>query len=181
MRNVKIILACFALSIMVMGCYSQKELTNPNPTSYIFNVDLEQVRDAIKNGLGDYQMECMALYFKNEIELDIFLQEENKNDAFLRSFLCSPKSKIYYKSGKPLYYQVNFHIHLDSISESKTKVEVFTLDPEILTWGILYGNIGHGYANMKKVPPSTIEEYEILLSIGEQLGEQGMPACNYPK
>ena len=44
MKNVKIILACFALSIMVMGCYSQKKLrrlVNPDPTSFIVKEKLE--------------------------------------------------------------------------------------------------------------------------------------------
>lgn len=169
------------LSIIIIGGYSKKKLDNPNPTSYIFKANVEQVKNAIKNSIGDYQIKCMALYFKDEIELDIFLKTENKDDAFLRSFLCSPESKIYFRFGKPLSYSVDFHIHLDSISENKTKVNIFTLNPKICTWGFPFGSTGHGYSHMKKVPPSTIEEYEILLTIGKYLGEKDMPPCNYPK
>jgi hypothetical protein len=167
------------LCIIFIGCYSQKKLTKTNPTSYIFNSNIEEVRNAIKNGFKDYQMECVALYSKEDFENGIF-NTNIKFDAILNSF-CSVNSKIYYKSDKPLPYNASFHLHLDSISESKTKVEVFTLDPEIYVWGI--GIWGHSiHSQIKKVPPSTIEEYEILLTIGEQLGEKkDMPACNYPK
>jgi len=177
MKNVVIKPMCFALSVTIIGCYSQKKMENSNPTSYIFNVDLEQVRNAIKNGLGDFQIKCMALYAKEDYEKDIF-NTDIKYDAILNSF-CNLDSKIYYKYGKPLPYHASFHIHLDSISENKTKVEVFTLNPKLYTFGI---GVGHfGYVREKEVSPSTIEEYKILLAIGEQLGEQGMPACNYPK
>ena len=180
MKNVKIILACFALSITIMGCYSQKELTNPNnPTSYIFEANIEQVRIAIVNNTERYKENWMSLWSKEEDKKIIF-HTDIKEDAWLNSF-GNIDSKIYFKNGNPLPYSVSFHIHLDSVSENRTNVEIFTLNPKIFRWGILYGNIGHGYAHMEEVPPSTIEEYEILLSIGEQLGEKGMPACNYPK
>jgi len=171
-----------ALSIAIRGCYSKKKLENPNPTSYIFEASIEQVKNAVKSGFGDYQMKCMALYLKGDMDCYTFIYEDSKNvnDALLDR-LCDIESKIYYKFGNPLPYGASFHIHLDSISENKTKVEVFTLNPKIVLGVIMFGNIGHGHARVKEVPPSTIEDYEILLSIGEQLGEKGMPKCNYPK
>ena len=162
-----------------MGCYSQKELTALNPTSYIFEANIEQVRKSIIAGLGDYKMKCLALYSKEDYENDVF-NTNIRYDALLNSF-CSFESKIYFRFNKPLYYQASFHLHLDSISENRTKVEVFTLNPNICTWGFPFGSTGHGYSHTKKVSPSTIEEYEILLAIGKQLGEKNMPACNYPK
>ncbi|MDD4208870.1 MAG: hypothetical protein PHI52_00850 [Bacteroidales bacterium] len=168
-----------ALSLAIRGCYSKKKLDTPNLTSYIFNANIEQVKKSIIDGLGDHQMKCMVLYSKEDYENDIF-NTDIRYDALLISH-CNIESKIYFRSGKPLPYWVEFHIHLDSISESKTKVEVFTLSSEICTGGIPFGDTGHGYSRMKKVPPSTIEEYEILLTIGKYLGEKNMPPCNYPK
>jgi len=171
-------------SITIMGCYTKKKLDNPNPTSYVFNDNVEQVKEAIKNELGDYQIECLALYMNEDLDsyTDIYSNPKNKNDAVLRTFLCNVESKIYYWwIGTPLYYRVDFHIHIDSLSENRTKVEIKTLNPEICIGGIPLGNSGHGSSWMKSVPPSTIEEYEILLIIGKHLGENGMPPCNYPQ
>lgn len=167
------------LSIIIFRGFSQKKLDNPNPTNYVFKSSIEHVRKAIINSIGNYQIKCMALYSKEDYENDIF-NTDIRYDALLKSF-CDIESKIYFRFGKPLPYNVDFHIHLDSISETKTKVSVFTLNPKICTWGFPFGSIGHGYSNMKKVPPSTIEEYEILLAIGKYLGEKDMPPCNYPK
>ena len=170
------------LSIVIGGCYSKKKLDTPNLTSYIFNANIEQVKSAIINGFNDYQM-GLSLYLKGDLDFynnSIYNVPQNKNDAMLIT-LPVINSKIYFRSGKPLPYSVEFHLHLDSISKSRTKVEVFTLSSEICTGGIPFGDTGHGYSRMKKVPPSTIEEYEILLTIGKYLGEKNMPPCNYPK
>ena len=180
MKNTKIILVCFVISITIMGCYTKKRvgrLVTLNPTSYVFNASIEQVKNAIKSGCGNYQVQCMSLYSKEDYEVDIF-NTDIKKDALL-IFHCDIESKIYFRFGKPLDYYVNFHIHLDSIFEDKTKVEIFTLNPEIEVFWVGIGHFGFGWD--KKVPPSTIEEYEILLIIGKELGEKGMPACNYPE
>ena len=185
MKNRKIKRIVFALSVILVViiairvCYTKEKLSYQKPTNKVFNANIEQVKNAIINGLGNYQIQCTALYSKEDYENDIF-NTDIRYDALLIS-LCDIESKIYFRFGKPLPYWVEFHIHLDSISESKTKVEVFTLSSEICIGGIPFGDTGHGYSHMKKVPPSTIEEYEILLTIGKYLGEKDMPPCNYPK
>ena len=175
-------MTCLILTITLVGCYSQKELANPNPTSYIFEASIEQVKSALKKANETYKIKGL-LYFNDRDDYYyggyVFKELKNVNDAILSS-ISSIDSKIYYKRGKPLRYSANFHIHLDSISENKTKVEIFTLNPEIVLGVIMYGGMGHGYPRVKEVLPSTIEEYEILLAIGEQLGEIGMPECYYP-
>ena len=182
MKSTKIRRIFLALSIILVlciairGCYSKKKLDNPNPTSYIFDADIEQVRIAIVNNAEKYEKNKMYLWSISE-DKEIIFHTDIKEDAWLHHF-NNRYSKIYFRFGKPLIYFVEFRIHLDSISEKKTKVEIFTLDPEIFLFGVGVGQIG--YSRTKKVSPSTIEEYEILLSIGEQLGEKGMPACNYP-
>ena len=182
MKNRTIKRICLALSIILVlciaikGCCYEKKLDNPNPTSYIFDTSIEQVRTAIVNNKEKYETNKMLLWSNNE-DKKIISHKDIKMDAWLSQF-NNHYSKIYFQFGNPLIYFFELHIHLDSISENKTKVEIFTLDPEVFIFGIGYGHFG--FNNEKKVQPSTIEEYEILLSIGEQLGEKGMPACNYP-
>ena len=168
-----------ALTVTISGCYSQKKLINSNPTNYVFEASVEQVRYAIKKANETYQTSGLLYFNDKDYHYSyIFNDSKNANDAILNPVM-DIKSKIYFRFGKPLPYSADFHIHLDSITENRTKVEIFTLNPTIVTFGIGYGHFGYTWE--KKVPPSTIEEYEILLAIGRQLEEQGMPECNYPK
>lgn len=162
--------------------YYELVLDKRNSTEYCFGANINQVRIAIKDGLGNYQIKGLALYFSQDNRFEILKVDTNKNDAYLRTFLEPMKSKIYFKEDTPLLYSADFHLHLDSLGVSKTKVTVITLKSEVST-GIKPGigdNLTLGSANYKSVPPSTIEEYEILLIIGKQLGQEGMPPCIYP-
>jgi hypothetical protein len=184
MKHIIKLISISLFSITVTGCYVEQKLKTPNPTSYIFNANVEQVRIAIKEGLGDYQIKCLDLVLKGhrdyyDRDSIIYSILQNQKDAILRPFSCNVESKIYFRFGKSLPYDVEFHVHLDSISENKTKIEIFTLNPKVIIFQ--FWNHGVGFSWDKKVPPSTIDEYEILLSIGEQLGEEGMPECNYTK
>lgn len=187
MKRTKIKRLCFVLLgllvliIAIKRGYSKARLKNPNPTCYTFEASIEQIRKSMVSGLGNYQMRGLSLHFsgnRDYYDEHIFNNFQNKNDGILDRF-SDWESKVYFRFGKPLYYGASFHIHLDSISENKTEVEIFTLDPEIVTFGFGFGHFGYTWS--KKVSPSTIEEYEILLAIGRQLGEQGMVECNYPK
>ena len=168
-----------------MSCYTKKRvsrLVTPNPTTYVFDADIEEVVDAIKEKKRTL-LHYGGLRFKGDrifYDTSIYNNPNNINDAILVS-IDYIKSKTYYRFGEPAPYNVNFHLHLESISEHKTKVEIFTLEPKIVLFEIGIAAIHFGFTWMKKVPPSTIEEYEILLIIGKELGEKGMPACNYPK
>ncbi len=168
------------VTLLFSGCYSQKELKQKNPTSYVFNANIPQIRKIINS---IYEDNFLLLPDSTDIPLlyDEFDSIVNKNDILLSTFLGAIKSKIYFKNGKPLYYDVYILLHLDSIPENKTKVTAITYISEICEGGYQLGNTGHGYSRIKKVPPSTIEEYEILLAIGRQLGDMNMPKCIYPE
>lgn len=174
--------------VIITGCnkYYEWKIDKPNPTSYCFDTNVKQIQKMILEGLGDYKYNNLVLYFKNDstaisnIE-NIFEVVENSNDAYLLNIEYM-KSKTYYKRDEPLLYIANFHIHLDSLEENKTCVKIITINPRIITGSMpgIGDNFQLGAANFKSVPPSTIEEYEILLIIGNQLGQKGMPPCNYP-
>ena len=169
------------LSIITIGCVTQQKLSIPNPTSYIFGSNLEQVKEAIKDVKKVTPLKSFRfIYAENSINEDsiLFSKQANCNDVILINFSASHDSKIYYKFGKTVYYNAKYHIHLDSVSTDKTKVEIYTLKPHIITF-FLGGQ--HGINRSKNVLPSTIEEYEILLAIGKQLGQEGMLPCNYPE
>lgn len=172
------------ISLYLTSCNSYYELylEKKNPAHYCFDANIQDVKSAIKNGLGNYQIPGLALYFKEDNRFDILNINENRNDAYLRTFLEPLKSKIYFNSKGPLLYDAEFHLHLDSLGKEKTKITINTIKSEVLT-GRRMGigdNFTLGLPNYISVPPSTIEEYEILLIIGKQLNQTGMPECNYP-
>ncbi len=175
MQKTLIGLLFITISVLTIGCYSKEKLQSPNPTSYVFDAGIEDVRKAITR--VEDSLDGNTIYAKEDYENDIF-SKNIKNDALLVN-ICDVKSKMFFRFGKPLPYFPEFIIHLDSISEKKTNVVVYTSDTTIVIGGI--GVPHFGYTWEKKVSPSTIEEYEILLLIGQQLGQEGMPECNYTK
>ena len=176
MQKTLIGLLFITISVLTIGCYSKEKLQSPNPTSYVFDAGIEDVRKAILTRVED-SLDGYTVYAKEDYDNDI-LSKNIKNDALLRNHY-DVKSKMFFRFGNPLPYSPEFIIHLDSISEKKTNVVVYTSDTTIVIGGI--GVPHFGYTWEKKVSPSTIEEYEILLLIGQQLGQEGMPECNYTK
>ncbi|MBP5557101.1 MAG: hypothetical protein J6X65_05295 [Bacteroidales bacterium] len=176
MQKTLIGLLFITISVLTIGCYTKEKLLVPNPTSYVFDAGSEDVRKAILTRVED-SLDGYTVYAKEDYDNDI-LSKNIKNDALLRNHY-DVKSKMFFRFGNPLPYFPEFIIHLDSISEKKTNVVVYTSDTTIVVGGI--GVPHFGYTWEKKVSPSTIEEYEILLLIGQQLGQEGMPECNYTK
>lgn len=176
MQKTLIGLLFITISVLTIGCYTKEKLLVPNPTSYVFDAGIEDVKKAILTRVED-SLDGYTVYAKEDYDNDI-LSKNIKNDALLRNHY-DVKSKMFFRFGNPLPYSPEFIIHLDSISEKKTNVVVFTSDTVVVVGGIGFNHFGYTFE--KKVSPSTIEEYEILLLIGRQLGQEGMPECNYTK
>lgn len=111
----------------------------------------------------------------------------NEKDAYLyggEAPLC--ESRIYFKDGQRLLYFADFHIHLAYIGPRRTMVEIHTYDQKVAV------GIDRRFSPVRGtglvcvgVPSTTVEEYEILLRIGAELGEKAMlrlsaPATNSP-
>lgn len=188
--NAKIKIYPWILMMFFVSCnrYQEIEFNDKNPISYCFSTNPKQVKEAVIKKFDNYKTMNLDLVLKNENKFDrkinlLLSQNGNENDICLRTFGDCLSSKVYLKDNKPALLEVDFHVHLDSLGINRTKVTINTLRYEIYT-GAKIGisdNFVLGQPNTEKVPPSTIEEYEILLAIGEELGQKGMPPCNYPK
>jgi hypothetical protein len=127
----------------------------------------------------------VELFWKGEgdsLANDVFNKPENKNDAYIRAE-GSPlgESQIYFKDGKSLLYYADFHIHLVAIDANKTRVEITTYDSFILA-GLDKSWSPHGPSRIcVEVAPTTIEEYQILRELGEELGTKNMPPLLIPE
>jgi hypothetical protein len=111
----------------------------------------------------------------------IFTKPGNENDAYLYGGGASVgESKTYFKDDQPLIYYADFHIHLTAIGPRKTRVDIFTYDSSVVT-GVDESWSPHGPALIcASVDPTTIEQYQILLKVGENLGAKDMPSLVTP-
>ena len=167
---------------------TQKPLAKKNPISYEFEVPVEAVRSTLR-AIRDSQFEPffpnLRMYFKEDnnpfvappyVNFD-FTKAEFEHDVFLYCW-HKPivKSPVYFVKNESLDYLASFHLHITPIKVSHTLVEVFTHRPEVIA-GQTSGFLNpHGPANIYvSVQPTTIEEYKILLKIGDRLGIKGMP------
>jgi hypothetical protein len=176
------------LFIFLLGsCNSpiiQLTLPQKNPTFYLFNSNISNVKKAINSSFNNFEFYRMILSFKedsNPFSEEIFIDPINNKDAYLYSFDLL-NSSIYFKDSKPLLYDVSFHIHLDSIDNCHTNVTVITIHPKVVV-GTKFGladNLKIRIADFRKVEPSTVEEYQILLRIGNALDEKQMPPLIMP-
>lgn len=126
-----------------------------------------------------------SLFFRGDADAlakGILTRPGNENDAY---FYCtdSPvgESQVYFKDGQPLIYFADFHIHLTAVGPQKTRVEIFTYDSSVNTGVYAPWSPAQGRSFIYvKVDPTTVEQYQILLRIGEQLGTKGMPLLVTP-
>lgn len=181
----------YLLIFCLIGCSTlpkEKKLERSNPTSYVYNLPLVGLRNVLIDEANKFRSKHLILGYKeNDGEpldtLEIFDVSGNSEDFYLeQETFWSFKSAIYSIEGKPLDYEAGFHLHLEVIDEQRTQVTVYTIKPRIVIGRELLPKGLHFTRNNKymNVPPSTIEEYEILLQIGKLVGEKDMPQAIYP-
>lgn len=170
---------------ILVGCdpnrVQQKELAQKNPTTYTFNASVEEMQSAIRKAFGSvesypYLSLIMNGYFDKGV--DFFQIDGNENDALLRSTLPI-KSPVYYRCNQFLDYKADFHLHLKAVDQHTTAVEVCTLEPRV-SLGRTFALHGSGKEILVAVPPTTIEEYKLLLAVGHVLGATDMPSLHLP-
>jgi len=125
-----------------------------------------------------------SLFWKGDgdaLSKGLLIKPGNENDAYFYA-TDSPvgESQVYFRNGLPLIYYADFHIHLTSVAAQKTRVEILTYDSSVVTRAD-EGWWRHGPAFISvNVDPTTVEEYQILLRIGAQLGTKDMPELVVP-
>ena len=152
--------------------YFKKELKVKNPTIYIFNSPIDDVKKVIEKELFHYTKDG-TLYQKKDYTIynELFKDSSNFDDYILARF--TTESKIYFKKpdSTSLIYDADFHLHLIKIDTCRTLVQVITYDNYIVIGEKTMGFVGEiGREIVEPVEPTSIEEYEVLLVIGEALG-----------
>lgn len=176
---------------------SVSEVTNAIKKAYgtdWYLAEAKKNRERVWKGGGDATTEHAltlalqspppSLFFKGDADAlskNLLTKAGNENDAYLFGS-TSPvsESQVYFKDGQPLIYYADFHIHLTALGVKKTRVEIFTGESSVVA-GVDESWSPHGPSFIYvEVPPTTVEQYQILLGIGEQLGTKGMPPLITP-
>ena len=189
----------FFISTIIIGltsCYSYKTIPIPNneinPTSFIFNMPIEQIHQIIITNFGGFSistdMDLMTRHFEIFIKDDkrllpsmeeYYKIEENHYDIFLNTNSSFQPfidySNVYTKHNKALPLTArDIRLHLDSIGINKTKIEISIRNLRAVT-GYFWLKIPHEMPVEKDVVSTTIEEYKILQRIGLLVHENNMP------
>jgi hypothetical protein len=164
--------------------YFKKELKVKNPTVFIFDKSLDEIKKVIEKEFFHYTNDGCLYQKKNyTVYNKLFEDSSNFDDYILARFTA--ESKIYFKKpdSMSLIYDADFHLHLIKIDTCRTLVQIITYDNYIVIGEKTMGFVGEiGRAIVQSVEPTSIEEYEILLKIGEALGvKDKMPPLLLPE
>jgi hypothetical protein len=197
----------FSICILFSSCMNvapirQKQLIRPYPTSHIFNLPVNCLKDSIvtyfanARPLGSKMYNELIFYYYSDISGDgektkttvsfcpetfndkhfskgFFSTSGTENDIYLHSFGQFWNSPVYFANGDPLEFRAQFKLILKPINSKQTLLRVDADNPRVIK-GI--SGIGpHGFICREiSVKPTTVEEYCLLLYIADQLGDRSL-------
>lgn len=179
--------------VMLNSCdstVSARGMQGKNPTAYVFPFPIDETRQSIlKMKSSPNSFKHMVLQSKedsvffSERARQVFSNPINSKDFYLHSFGSRiGKSAVYSIDGDFLDYYAEFHMHLLDKGDS-TEIQIIACDCKVAVGVNLLPSLPHLVRSIKtqSVLPTTIEEYEILLMIGDALGvKHEMPKIIYP-
>ena len=169
-----------------------------NKTEYVFHKGLNICRDTVINIFNDFARQMkdkdlnivfpIQITFTPELSDSIHLfsakyfeSPNTKNDIYLQCFTEFWPSRLYHSNAKSLEYSADFVIKFSSVDSNHTKVQVITINPQVINgfdgWGAHGPNLKARYT---PVPSTSIEEYALLQYIGKYLGDTTLPAIKLP-
>ena len=163
-------------------CYVAGEYIGENPIEYVFDVPESEMCKII---------EFTFDFTDNNRSFDFRCYYVSKGVGY-GDYTLTPLvgmsveyiSKVYVNGkGKGYPYYPFYKIYLDSVDIFKTKVRIEAHKPSIETGMTLLPVLPHFVRGYKKKPikPTSVEEYELLLILGRELGiEQEMPKLKIP-
>lgn len=182
-----LIFICFeAFFVSCQDKITKIELINKNPVEYIFNISKDSLYKIMTSKLYINNLSLLTvekrIIMPPEVSM-MFSQQKNNLDIFLWSIGVYCKSKIYKEKGVFLDYWVSFYLHIERIDQRHTKVSITTIEPKVIVGKEWFPGPPHFVRKdiTISVEPSTMEEYEILLKIGNMVGQKDMPPLNLPE
>ena len=177
-----------------------KKLEKPNPTSFVFSASFPEV-------LAELDKLCETNRSPKETDPPTSkavyecVRSEELYQAVMRGY-PRPKtyytpnyqpmadsdqivlttkpfgSRTYYAEAKPLHVMCNLRLSITRIDTRKTKVSISAEQLKARN-GTMTGMHGATVPNIERLEPTSIEEYEILIYLGDRLGENNMPTIQF--
>ena len=167
--------------LLVFFCSSSKTVIDEplikNPTFYTFSKSKQEVEKAIVEALGGSNSSKKSKFYK-------YILNEYPNGNFKLMTIDGNPSKVYFrKNGEAYIYRPSIiQILIDSVNENATKISINIVEPAVRVGLTLLPKLPHLQRvwKYKAVHATTVEEYEILLMIGEELEAENMPELKIP-
>lgn len=166
----------------------KNELLIKNPTEYIFSVPKNILRDLIlsnkyKIRKGYIILDTSSASLGNNQIKGLLKKPGNFSDLFLLPSGFGENSQIYLSSHHDsLEYSAFYYLHFEEINNEKTKISILTFDSKLVAGYQAIPSPPHFVraAIWVTVEPTTIEEYKLLLRIGNYVHENSMPSLSLP-
>jgi hypothetical protein len=200
--RVKYFLLIQFIFVLFWGCskesdYKVKILKKRNPTDFVFSLPKDSLASVVLKIFKEFRYTNSPVYSSSVLNFyhdghrtpvsfvaesfaehvfskRYFETTGAKDDIYLYNLVGAWPSPIYYSNGQPLLYRTSFVITLTSKESNKTLLTVKAESPVILKGTECCGPHG-SYSKEIPVPPTTIEEYTIILLIAEELGVEIPP------
>ena len=180
-----------AVLLFLVACDSretfvQLKMPSQNPMVWEFNASVPEIHAILKNRYS--HRAGFSLEFANDTSKIVWGDEvlflpQNKLDAFIFHYRRDT-SYIYRTKEGGVEYLVSHHVHIDSIGPTVSRVQIIAVKPRICVGTRFPYTIvprDPGATITVPVPPPTIEEYQLLLEIGDDLRVRAkMPALILP-
>lgn len=167
---ISVLLGCVAgCATGAVGGKPQGPLSNHERTSRIFTTPAGQIDMAISNAFADFQYRGMVLERASE-NLDI-LPDSRSVDGFVLRTIHEPIAKVSLDRGGTTWvpYIAYFNIATTPISDSQTKVTIYTFFSEVIDGQETFNFHGGTANHYRTVPPVRQEEESVLSAISNQL------------
>ena len=191
----RVIRVLVAVAMFLAACgtpqVEQRTLPRLNPTSYDFAVSVDDLHQAIEALYEQQFRERPLNAFSIAKAGDELLTDEQRerltgpggaDDRYLW-YMHSPMSLslVYFVGGKPAPYIADFYLGIEALDGQFTRVTVEALEPQVIAGKTLLPRHELSRANIfLPVSPTTVEEYQLLLRIGQIMGQSGMPELQVP-
>lgn len=150
--------------------------------SYVYNVPIKQVRKNIQMLFSNYRFHDLDFqigYNKVEQKMGKISDDKNNDHFFINWFgwqTSGEKSSVYYNLWGRLNLIPSYHIIIDSLSNTQTRIKIESFPAVEAGWEVSSNHL-LPYITSRKVDvkPSSIEEYELIKMIGLASGLKNMP------
>ncbi len=180
MKRLPALVILLATLASACGVTHTRELPRRNPTQWIYDADVASVAACAQSSLSEPVVTSWNEHAKlDKLETERLQEMPGRNNDLVieaDGWLDGVHSESYLRRSCPLPLYATWRLHLVALG-SRTVVTVET-EAHVHNYDCFY--IGHPWGCAIAVDPTSIEEYRLLLALGECLHQPNMPSVVLP-